>query len=548
MCFRGISCFSEWFFAYHLFGPGGSGRIDGRVWRISFGSAAGRASNAILSITAAAPASPTAGSNSCCTRIFRLSSTSASTRSPGESYDLIGFSTLLLQLHRQPQALLRGSSRRDFPTNRSWFGGRQRRRPQAGAAAIKGCDWIDYVVDGEGEEPLLALVRNLEKGDPYARIPGVSFRRGGEVVLGHASEKKFADMTRLPPPDHGDFFEQLGKTVNARNRVIEPAVTFEASRGCWWGEKQHCTFCGLNGQGMTFRAKTADAVLETIVGLHRKHRARRLQATDNILALDHLEELLPKLAAVRKEHGLDWVIFFEAKSNLAPRQMDALAAAGVTQMILGIESLSTPILKLMRKGVRAIQNVHALKMAQSRGMSVNWGLIYGFPGERADDYERMAALVPALSHLEPPGGPAPIRLDRFSPYHFDWRKLGTGRPIPHELYQFIFPAARFDLDDIAYFFEFQPSASESNGASKSSRPSSIGKASGPGISWRIRAAWTSSRSTTRALRASAAALNHSPRSCWNRRRRSCSIIAKISERSARSPRPRRLRDASCGEK
>ena len=447
------SLFYEWFFAYHLFGPGGTGELTedlADVLRFVRRPRPGQSSSDLQS----AGGVPEKRLEKLLREDIPAFLDECLETIPWERYDLIGFSTTFcsfaasLKLARELKAR--------YPGKPIAFGGANV-EGDMGAAAIKGCVWIDYGVDGEGEEALLALVRALEKGKPCERIPGVSFRRGREVVIGDAAGKRFVDMTRLPLPDHGDFFKQFDETGRGRNQAIErPSVTFETSRGCWWGEKQHCTFCGLNGQGLAFRFKSADAVVETIVGLHRKHRARYLQATDNILALEHLTELLPKLAAVRRENGLDWIIFFDTKSNLTPRQMDALAAAGVTQLQLGIESLSTPVLKLMRKGVRAIQNVHALKMAQSRGIHVYWNFIFGFPGESAVDYEHMAAMVPALSHLQPPQDFGAIRIDRFSPYHFDWRKLGTGRPMPHEFYRFIFPAARFKLDQIAYVFEFQP--------------------------------------------------------------------------------------------
>jgi hypothetical protein len=50
----------------------------------------------------------------------------------------------------------------------------------------------------------------------------------------------------------------------------------------------------------------------------------------------------------------------------------------------GIESLGTPILALMRKGITGLQNARLLKWCAESGIHVFWSVIYGFPGEPAE--------------------------------------------------------------------------------------------------------------------------------------------------------------------
>jgi hypothetical protein len=52
---------------------------------------------------------------------------------------------------------------------------------------------------------------------------------------------------------------------------------------------------------------------------------------------------------------------YEEKSNLTRRKVKALVEAGVREVQLGIEALSTGLLRLMSKGVTAAQNVAALR-------------------------------------------------------------------------------------------------------------------------------------------------------------------------------------------
>ena len=58
----------------------------------------------------------------------------------------------------------------------------------------------------------------------------------------------------------------------------------------------------------------------------------------------------------------------------------------------GIESLSTPILRLMDKGVTALQNIRLLKLCSEFGIQPLWNIMYGFPGEPPDEYEQRRKL------------------------------------------------------------------------------------------------------------------------------------------------------------
>ena len=46
------------------------------------------------------------------------------------------------------------------------------------------------------------------------------------------------------------------------------------------------------------------------------------------------------------------------------------------------------ILRLMRKGVTAIQNIQTLKWCFEHDVEASWNILYGFPGERASQYDR----------------------------------------------------------------------------------------------------------------------------------------------------------------
>ena len=169
---------------------------------------------------------------------------------------------------------------------------------------------------------------------------------------------------------------------------LDRILLYEGSRGCWWGEKHHCTFCGLNAQSMKFRAKSVEQVARELASLSSRYDSSRFRLVDNIIDLKYIENLFGKFAADR----CDLDVFIETKSNLNRQQIRTLAVGGVKCMQPGLESLSQNQLRAMDKGVTPIQNIVCLKWSFYYRVVVSWNLLLGFPGETNEDYQRQIQL------------------------------------------------------------------------------------------------------------------------------------------------------------
>ena len=147
-------------------------------------------------------------------------------------------------------------------------------------------------------------------------------------------------------------------------------------------------------------------------------------------------------------------LFYETKANLRKDQIRLLKRAGITKLQPGVESLIDDVLKLMRKGVGALHNIQLLKWCKELGVKPHWNVLWGFPGEPPEEYERLAAVVPLLRHLPPPGGFGQIRLDRFSPNFFDAERLGFKDVRPLAPYRHVYPLPDDVLRNLAYYFSY----------------------------------------------------------------------------------------------
>ncbi len=288
-----------------------------------------------------------------------------------------------------------------------------------GEALLEAYSFVDAVCVGEGEAALPALVRAVVAGKTFDEIPGIATRGISAIPASRA------ELETLPYPDYASFFSQ--RAALPAVRAYTPAIVFETARGCWWGAKHHCTFCGLNGTSMAFRSKSQARAYAELDHLVTKYRCSDVANADNILDLAYFKEFLPELAD--SHHNL--LIYYETKANLKADQIALLARAGVRKIQAGIETLDTRLLTLMRKGTTALQNIQTLKWAASHGVYVEWLALHGFPGETPADYDRIAALLPALIHLQPPAAFIRARADRFSPYFDRAAEFGvTLEPLP----------------------------------------------------------------------------------------------------------------------
>lgn len=328
---------------------------------------------------------------------------------------------------------------------------------EMGAATHRQYPWVDFVVSGEADKLLPELCRRI-----LARGAGIPVHHLPEGVLGPASRRvlvaagaaaapavgraSITDLDELPIPNFDDYFEQL--QASPLHGYVIPGLLIETSRGCWWGAKHHCTFCGLNGSGMAFRAKSQARVQQEVSQLAARYRLKRFMAVDNILDNKYFSQVLPFLA----EAG-DMLWFYETKANLTRTQVSLLSQAGVRWIQPGIEAMDDGLLKLLRKGCSTVINVQLLKWAYDYGVWVMWNHLHGAPGEDPEWYEHIADWLPLIAHLQPPSGGSMtrIRFDRFSPYFNEQADFALDLK-PCWGYGQVYPVPEKQLEQQAYFF------------------------------------------------------------------------------------------------
>jgi ribosomal peptide maturation radical SAM protein 1 len=320
-----------------------------------------------------------------------------------------------------------------------------------GLETVRQFPFVDAVVSGEGDRIFGDLALQTTGRAARTELAGVITQSTASAAAGRSSASTapaVSDLDALPYPDYRDFFEQFERSRFAR--AWQPSVFVETSRGCWWGERMHCTFCGLNGETMAYRSKSAPRALAELTHLAETYPGCDIQVVDNILDLKYFKTLLPELAARKLAVSL----FYETKSNLRKDQVRLLRDAGVLTIQPGIESFSDRVLKQMKKGVSGLQNIQLLKWCKELGVHPIWNFLIGFPQESPEDYFEMAGLTARVCHLPRPSGVSVIRLDRFSPNFIEAGLLGFTRLRPLPFYEFLYDLPEAARRNLAYYFSY----------------------------------------------------------------------------------------------
>jgi ribosomal peptide maturation radical SAM protein 1 len=268
-------------------------------------------------------------------------------------------------------------------------------------------------------------------------------REGGAQKLGILGDP--SDINAIVPLDYDSFLEDLDSAFPDGSR--RPALLFETSRGCWWAQKNACTFCGLNGLHMQHQSMTPENAIAHIQSMYRyAPHCHIFMGVDTALPKGYTRDVLPNITP-----PAGMTLFYELRPDVTEAEVQILVDAGVRAFQPGIESLSTSSLKLMHKGISAFQNIVFLKNCSSHPLRIDWNLLVFSPGEDEETYEKALRDIPNLMHLAPPSGAYPVGFVRFSRY-FENPTAYNLDLRPKDFYALTYPFDEKSVENLAYHF------------------------------------------------------------------------------------------------
>jgi radical SAM superfamily enzyme YgiQ (UPF0313 family) len=263
------------------------------------------------------------------------------------------------------------------------------------AAVLAQAPEIDLAGLGEGEETVVELARRIGDGslaaDVLREVPGIAFRRGGEVKV-NPMRPWIRDLDALPFParDLVDFDLYVPHAHNRRGRRATTAIS---SRGCPYP----CVFCASHvvlGRG--FRCHSPEYVVGEIEHLVRTHGVDQIIYNDDAFTTNRARDERICELILQRNLRISWFCFARA-DGVTKDLLLLMKRAGCYSVGFGIESGDPDVLRAMRKNETIDQMRQAVGWANAAGLKTQCFFVFGNPGETPKAVERTVRFAIELS-------------------------------------------------------------------------------------------------------------------------------------------------------
>jgi len=201
-------------------------------------------------------------------------------------------------------------------------------------------DFVDYGIIGEGEYPMLELVRAIESGQPIQNIKGLVYKEDSDVRIN--------DAYIVPELDKIPFPARYLLPMEKYSSIIglHPVTTMISTRGCPY----QCGFCFKGPSDRKYRTRSAQNVVDEMELVVKKYGIREIMFYDDTIALKrgHIINICNKI--LKRGLRVKW----ESPTRVDNVDLDLLKLmkkAGCIRLRYGVESGDSDILKLMKKSI-----------------------------------------------------------------------------------------------------------------------------------------------------------------------------------------------------
>jgi radical SAM superfamily enzyme YgiQ (UPF0313 family) len=237
-------------------------------------------------------------------------------------------------------------------------------------------DTVDYGVIGEGEIPLVSLVRALESGSPLEDIPNIMFKRDGQTLMNPLVEHR-VDLDSLPAPDRSDLpLDRYYDSLSLHSRAMSMMTT----RGCPY----NCLFCEKDVRGGRYRQRGVELVLEEMQHIVQDLGFKEIVIYDDTFTANRKRTMNICEGILNKNFRFAW----DCRTRVDCVDQELLYAmkrAGCHRISFGVEAASERVREILRKGITDEQIRNAFHWASKAGIRTIGYFMIGTPGETRDE-------------------------------------------------------------------------------------------------------------------------------------------------------------------
>ena len=244
---------------------------------------------------------------------------------------------------------------------------------------------IDYVATGEGWFTFLELLETLEGKKNISGIPGIGYRREGNVTI-NPPRKETLSLEQAPLPARDLIPNDAYTTLLSRRWPVTVALS---SSGC----SHRCLYCDIGALPLSFRS--AGSMLAEIRECHERFGIREIHYQDETFTLKR-ERVLEFCSGLEKEKLPVKFSIRTRPDALDEELLRRLARAGCYKVHLGIESGDEKVLKNLGREAPLHKTKEAVFLCRKYGILTLGFVMVGNPGEKYPELRRTLALLKSL--------------------------------------------------------------------------------------------------------------------------------------------------------
>ncbi|MFA6142117.1 MAG: radical SAM protein [Candidatus Omnitrophota bacterium] len=243
--------------------------------------------------------------------------------------------------------------------------------------SIKGREFFDFGIFGEGETSLVKLIDYLEdkRGD-IGEINGLIYRDASGKILVNPPTPLITDLDEVPVPDReGLNLDNYMWSVPGKG--MARFTTIMTSRGCPF----ECIFCSAHTVfGKRIRYRKIKLVVDEIESLVDKFNIRHFVLIDDTLTLRH--DRVREFCGEIKKRKLDITWEGWTRADVVDEEiLRVMKDAGFVRISFGIESGNQNILGYIKKGTSLKDYPPAYRAAAKLGIETRGSIMLGHPYE-----------------------------------------------------------------------------------------------------------------------------------------------------------------------
>ncbi len=250
-----------------------------------------------------------------------------------------------------------------------------------GGGQVVGCEEFimnsskaDIIGVGESEQILPQIVHALYSDKDYSRIPQIVYRKNGEIVKSTTDCLKRMNLDEIPPPKYDIFQMEKYITSNYHSIPGKRTIDFICSRGCAYS----CSYCINSKKKVQVRYRSPENILQEIRFLKKKYSISDFSFSDENFTVN--KNRAYEICEALKNENITWLTSSRADS-LDGELISAMKDSGCRMLLIGFESGSEPILKLMNKRVSLEVYSNTINLLREKGMLFYSNFMIGMPGE-----------------------------------------------------------------------------------------------------------------------------------------------------------------------